>query len=71
MKKEIKRLIETAKSQGWVVTQARNNHYIWLSPCGQHRVVSSSTPSDRRALKNIEADLRRAGLILDRKVGKK
>lgn len=69
-KDELKQMMKRATMVGWQILRSKNGHLIWLSPCGKFRVVTSSTPSDNRALKNIEADLRRAGLDL-KKQGRK
>lgn len=63
MNKELKVLISLAIGQGWTVTQTKNNHYKWTAPNGKI-VFSSSTPSDSRAIKNLERDLRATGCIV-------
>lgn len=61
-KKEIKPLIKRAEAQGWTITRTRGDHLKWTSPTGGGVYFSSSTPSDRRAIHNIEKDLIRRGL---------
>lgn len=63
MKKEFRALRIVAEAQGWTVTLTRNNHLAWRSPTGA-LVISSFTPSDKRAILNLRAFLRRNGLIL-------
>lgn len=55
-------LIKQAQKQGWSIDRTKNNHYKWLSPLGRF-FFSSGTPSDHRALKNIQRDLRKYGFI--------
>jgi hypothetical protein len=52
-----------ARRQGWRVEQTgkSSRHLKWYSPDGKAVIVSSSTPSDHRAIKNHLALLRRAG----------
>lgn len=64
--KDLKELIKTAEEQGWKVERGNNGHYKWLSPTGG-MVITSSTPSDKRAFANIQSDLRRYGLVLVKK----
>ena len=61
--KELNKLLSLANDQGWKVERAKNNHYKLLAPNG-NIVFVSSTPSDHRALQNIERDLRVNGLVL-------
>ena len=58
--KEIRALAKLAEAQGWTVTRTRNGHLKWVSPQGSV-VISPSTPSDWRSMKNHLAHLRRAG----------
>jgi hypothetical protein len=60
-RKETAQLIVIVKRLGWKIEQTKNCHLRWTSPTGQF-FFSSSTPSDRRALERIKADLRRCGL---------
>ena len=57
-------IIHRAKAAGWRVEVAGSGHYQFKSPDGEGLVTVSRTPSDYRALLNIESDLRRAGLDL-------
>lgn len=57
-------LQRTAYSQGWRIEHGRK-HLKWYPPDHARRVVITSlTPSDRRAVNNIQADLRRSGLVV-------
>lgn len=60
---DLRDLIACAESQDWTITRTANDHYRWRGPQGQ-LVFSASTPSDRRAIKNLRALLRREGLTL-------
>jgi hypothetical protein len=60
--KQIDTLIKSAREQGWTVERGKNNHYKWVSPLGGF-FFSSSTPSDYRAIKNLERDLRSRGFV--------
>jgi hypothetical protein len=59
MKRELKRLIETAAARGWTATTTRNGH-IRLAHANGAVIYTGSTPSDHRAVRNAAADLRRA-----------
>lgn len=48
-----------AASLGFELIRARR-HAVWRHQLTGAQVITSSTPSDRRALRNIERDLRRA-----------
>lgn len=69
MNKDLDKLIGQAKEQGWEIQLKRSGHYKWVSPAGKF-VVSSSTPSDPRAIKNIVRDLKRYGFQITNKKGK-
>lgn len=60
MNKEAKKLLALAVRQGFIIEVRRNNHLKVTSPSGRF-FFASSTPSDRRAVLNLRADLRRAG----------
>jgi hypothetical protein len=63
--KDLRFLIVKASEQGWTVSVRRNTHLKWVSPLG-YVYFSCATPSDNRAIKNIKADLKKAGLKLDK-----
>lgn len=61
--KRIAELRREAIRQGWRIIEGR--HLKWLPPDREAGiVVTARTPSDHRAIKNIEAELRRHGLEL-------
>lgn len=68
MKEDRRRLEEIAAAairQGWRVERTAKRHYRFLPPDKSTRsFVTGGTPSDRRSVMNIEAQLRRAGLVL-------
>lgn len=65
-KKEMHQLVRQAMLQGWIVTRTKGSHLKWTSPAGDI-VISSSTPSDPRTIKNTKRDLRIRGFIEIRK----
>lgn len=60
--REVDELVAIAVLQGWS-SKLGGRHYMLRGPDGQ-TVTVSKTPSDWRAVKNIRADLRRAGVVL-------
>lgn len=56
-------LARHAEAAGWSIELTRNNHLRWRSPDGAV-VFSALSPSDRRAVRNVEKELRRAGLSI-------
>lgn len=65
MSSETKQLLRKLRKLGWQVDKTQGQHYRCVSPVTGEAVIFSSTPSDHRNLKNIKADLRRAGLPRD------
>lgn len=63
--RDIDQIIRRAKHQGWRVDVGGSGHYRFFAPDGKGLVTVARSPSDHRAILNIEADLRRAGLVLD------
>lgn len=57
--KEIRNIIRLAIKRGYTVEVRNNGHYKFTAPSGKF-FFTSSTPSDRRALDNILADMKRA-----------
>ena len=56
--KEVEALIRTLIRQGWTLKEGR--HRKMVHPSGKGLVVMSRSPSDsNKALKNIQADIRR------------
>ncbi len=63
--RDINRLIDTARRQGWQVERRKSGHYLLTPPSRDGPLVCvASTPSDHKAISNIRADLRRSGLVL-------
>ena len=60
--KEMRKVITLAIRKGYNVELRNNGHYKFTAPTGKF-FFTSSTPSDRRALANIEADMKRAEKI--------
>lgn len=56
--KEIKQIIREAEDLGWEVNLTNNGHYKCQHPSGG-LIFMASTPSDRRALRNIRNYLRK------------
>lgn len=54
--KTLRKILRDAEAQGWVFTKG-NRHIKGKHPTGQTATISVS-PSDFRALKNIERDLK-------------
>lgn len=61
MKREVARLLSLAREQRAAVRQTKSGHWQVRVPGGAI-VVTGSTPSDHRAVKNFRAQLRRAGI---------
>lgn len=49
-----------AVEQGWTIEMTRGGHVRWTAPSGRV-IFSPSSPSDRRAIRNTIAMLRREG----------
>jgi predicted RNA binding protein YcfA (HicA-like mRNA interferase family) len=64
--KELKVLEKQALNQGWRVLHSKGGHIKWVAPNGKI-VFTSATPSDNRAIKNIQSNLKSAGLIIVKK----
>lgn len=54
-------LKKLAERQGWQVERTKRGHYKWFAPDNHTIIVSGSTISDHRAIKNQKARMRRAG----------
>jgi hypothetical protein len=54
---DARRLLRDLRRHGWQVRQGR--HLTLISPAGR-RVAMSRSPSDRRAMENLLASIRRA-----------
>jgi len=56
-------IFEVAMAQGWVVEPTNGDHFCFTPPDKtKPKIYTSSTPSDRRMVNNLKAQLRRAGL---------
>lgn len=65
--KDLKKLIDLAESQGWAVEVTGGGHLRFISPDRRMPMVhTGSTPSDRRSIKNLESQLRKSGLKIER-----
>lgn len=53
-------LMRRLESEGWTIELKKSGHRKFTSPKGAV-VFTSSSPSDYRALRNVERDLKRAG----------
>jgi len=64
MADDAKALRKALVAQGWSVEQTKNGHYRAIPPDpDMDIVIMAGTPSDRRALQNDIARLRRNGFI--------
>lgn len=61
---ELRRIAQSAREAGWTVEFTRNGHLRFLAPDGDGIVVTGSTPSDTRSVKNCVARLRQHGLAI-------
>lgn len=65
MTKELKVVVKLAEGQGWTVRRTHGGHIQFVpSDPTAPLVVSSSTPSDHRTMRNLKAQLRRSGLAV-------
>lgn len=58
MNKDFRKLTKAAEDRGWKLTKG-SKHYVLEHPSGR-RVIVADTASCHRALKNLDADIRRA-----------
>jgi hypothetical protein len=58
VRKDLAKMAREYRRSGWVITKGRK-HTKWTSPDGQ-TIFVPSTPSDQRALLNIQAQINRA-----------
>lgn len=66
MNKELKSLAALARAQCWTVDFTDGNHIRWSPPSGADDIITAATPSSTRSIANIKADLKRAGLVMNR-----
>jgi hypothetical protein len=57
IRSDIKRKWE---NEGWTLSITKKCHLRLLHPKASYPVITSGTPSDRRALQNCEAEMRRS-----------
>ena len=57
-------LAAAARRSGWKITPLGSGHLRWQPPSGGF-ITTSASPSDRRAVANARAALRRAGLTME------
>lgn len=65
---DFKKLVKECRKQGFLVEKTKNNHYAFLPPDKNKRAVyTGSTPSDRRHMQNLIQDLKKSGLVVEKK----
>ncbi len=57
-------LAAEARKQGWSLGRNKQGHLTWTSPANQV-VTSSGTPGDSQSVRNLEQNLRAAGLTVN------
>jgi hypothetical protein len=55
-RKHLRELVDLAGQLGFTLAHTRGGHVVFLKP-GRQPVYAGSTPSDRRALANVRAQL--------------
>ena len=60
LSKDIRKLVKAAERHGWRVVD-RGQRWLCYSPDGETIVTVHKTPSDRRAILNARAELRKGG----------
>jgi predicted RNA binding protein YcfA (HicA-like mRNA interferase family) len=60
MRRDLVKLLTAARARGWTLSRTRGGHLRLRHPTTGATVVTASTPSCWRAVRNIAADLRRA-----------
>lgn len=55
-KKDLNELIRRGQREGWQVTKLKASHFKWVHPWGG-MFFTSSSPSDRRAIRIIEKEI--------------
>lgn len=69
---DTKQILKAARQQGWTVGTTNRGHIVFWTPDqdpdrDRPAVTSGGTPSDHRAVLNLAAQLRKAGLVLPHK----
>lgn len=62
MASDLTKVIRAAEREGWEVSATRGGH-VRFRKAGSPLVITSSTPGDARATRNLIARLRRGGLV--------
>jgi hypothetical protein len=57
--KEYRKRVRKLVHEGWRIRATKSGATL-LAPDGEHAVAIHGTPSDRRAVSNFQADIRRA-----------
>lgn len=65
MATEVEKLVKVALAQGWRVSAVKGGGFKFWPPDKSKPAVSGWESGDTRALKNLRAGLKRAGLKLD------
>jgi hypothetical protein len=61
MADDLRKVLKAAREQGWRIESGRKGQLKLYAPDGVNIVTLHQTPSDRRALKNAIAIMRRYG----------
>lgn len=64
-KKSVKKLIKLAESQGWDVKQTKKGWMFYPPDKSKQLVLIHNTESDKNALPNTIARLKRSGLVIE------
>lgn len=54
-------IVDAAVTQGWRVDKTNKGHWRFIPPGPGEIIITSGTPSDKRAVHNCLARLKRAG----------
>lgn len=60
---DLDQILREAEKQGCRIEQSKGNHWKIFVPNGSI-IVTASTPSDYRSLRNTRARLRKAGIVV-------
>jgi hypothetical protein len=61
---DLRDIARAAQEQGWEIGVTKKGHLRYVPPDREQPIViGSGTPSDKRALKNFVAQLRRSGFV--------
>lgn len=58
MSKQLRQIMKAAAKRGWEIVKTNGGHFKWTHPDGAI-MFTAQTPSDPRAIKNIESRIRR------------